>query len=51
MNEGDKLWDCLANKAEVKDMLLGNLVTKDYQVLKGTADCIAVICSIELPRK
>jgi len=51
MNDGDKLWDSVSNKQEVKDMLLGNLITKDYQVLKGTADCIAVICSIELPRK
>lgn len=49
----NNIWDKLnqEQKHQIKELLLQTLVTKDQQAKRATADTIASICSIELPRK
>ncbi len=53
MSSSSQIWDKLNDqqKNQIKDMLLQTLVTPDLMARRATADVIASICGIELPRK
>ena len=51
-NESQVYWDIVQGntKNEIKDILLSTLISNDIGIVRGGANTIATIASIEIPR-